>query len=166
MFNLFTQSLLRVMACLGFIFIYRHSPLRLGLLVVLESFLVSLTIFLTSSTSWFSYLLFIIFLRGIIIIFIYVSSLAANEFFFTNFFLFSFLFITLVGLVRFLKMNFLVIRGLVDYSLNSSASLCFKVYAPFIYALTVVIIVYLLVALLVVVKNSLFSEGPLRSKKG
>ena len=62
------------------VFINLQNPLTIALTVASQSLLASYTLFKITSLSWFSYLFIIVFLRGIIVIFIYVSALASNQF--------------------------------------------------------------------------------------
>lgn len=152
------------MPCLSAVFVYLQRPLGIAIIIVFASFIISVFIYLNIARAWFSFLLFIVFLRGMIIIFIYVSSLASNEVSFSNIsvllrpgILFIFLFITLDRI--FFKNRFLL-----NLKFSRDSLFCLKIYRPFIFILSMVMIVYLLVALIVVVKISLFTEGPLRAK--
>lgn len=152
------------MPCLSIVFVYLQSPLGMAMIIVFMSFLISICLYLFRSRAWFSYLLFIVFLRGIMIIFIYVSSLASNEISFSRVVVTP-LFVAYGFFVYLLKVFFTEDSFLVNLSFSGDSLFCFKVYSPFMFILTIVIIVYLLIALLVVVKNSLFTEGPLRAKR-
>lgn len=161
----FIYRIISILPFIGLILIYIQTPLRIGFMVVTQSFFIRVVLYLKGGRSWFSYLLLMVFLRGIIIIFIYVSSLAVNEIsFYTNniyvylpvFIIISYILFEWQGLL------FSYIRETMsrEYSLFS-----YKVYRSSLYILTSFIIIYLLVALLVVIKNRVIVEGPLRSKK-
>uniref|UniRef100_UPI0031F3D19D NADH dehydrogenase subunit 6 n=1 Tax=Saropogon luteus TaxID=468801 RepID=UPI0031F3D19D len=63
------------------IFIQMIHPLALGLMLLVQTLLICLISGLLTSTFWFSYILFLIFLGGMLVLFIYVTSLASNEMF-------------------------------------------------------------------------------------
>ncbi len=56
------------------------QPLSLGLCIIVLTILYSLLISLSSS-SWYGYILFLVFIGGLLVIFAYVSVLAPNTFF-------------------------------------------------------------------------------------
>lgn len=159
---LFVISLLPI---IGLVFIYIQTPLRIGVLIIVLSFFVATIIFFIGPTSWFSYLLFIVFLRGIIIIFIYVSSLASNEILFYNIYFLPLFFVTPLLLFMYLKINFDTHTEIINSIIEPNSIFSYKIYTPYLRLLTRIIMIYLLIALLVVVKNSLFREGPLRKKR-
>lgn len=127
-------------------------------------------------TFWFSYVLFLVFVGGILVLFIYVTSLASNEIFnisikiicislcllfITNFiflfldkslnlFLFSSHDIINLDLIKsFYQENLLTINKLYNFPIN---------------LITIILIVYLFLTLVAVVKITNIFEGPLRPK--
>merc|ERR1739838_23170 len=56
-------------------------PLAIGLALLFQTILICCTTGLSNLSFWFSYILFLIFLGGILVLFIYVTSLASNEMF-------------------------------------------------------------------------------------
>jgi NADH-ubiquinone oxidoreductase chain 6 len=127
-----------------------------------------------TKTFWFSYVLFLIFLGGILVLFIYVTSLASNEIF--NFsiklLVFSLLnFLTFYFLLIFIDKT-LVINNLINndnetltiintYLIENSLILN-KLYNFPINLITIILIIYLFLTLIAVVKITNVFEGPLR----
>nr|QQQ88851.1 NADH dehydrogenase subunit 6 [Hyalella latimana] len=149
----------------AFMFTQISSPLGLGGVVIIFSFFVSLSMSVICATPWFSLLLFMLFLSGMMIIFIYVCSLASNE---SHFYMFS-----LVYLMALLGVSMLF-SGEIDTLVMVSSGLCFeaensslmyKVYSFNVYLFSVMLIIYLLITLIAVVKISVVSESPMRAKK-
>lgn len=129
-----------------------------------------------TKTFWFSYVLFLIFLGGILVLFIYVTSLASNEIF--NF---------SIKLLLFRIINFIIIYLLIycidknllisylnnhetDY-LNRIKNLLIenslilnKLYRFPINLITIILIIYLFLTLIAVVKITNIFEGPLRPR--
>nr|YP_009728656.1 NADH dehydrogenase subunit 6 [Macroxyela ferruginea]QHR79730.1 NADH dehydrogenase subunit 6 [Macroxyela ferruginea] len=66
---------------LGLFFIKMTHPLAMGLMLLIQTFLVSVITGLSTQSFWFSYILFLVMLGGMLVLFIYVSSLASNELF-------------------------------------------------------------------------------------
>nr|CCI69352.1 NADH dehydrogenase subunit 6 [Metacrangonyx goulmimensis] len=150
-----------------FFFFFLVHPLFMSLMILSQSILVGLIIYLYNSISWFSYLLFMIFLSGTMIILVYVSSLASNilmKYFLLNLKTFMMLLILLIIL------SFLSSKVSIFYNNNDNFSnlsnmivMAGKIYSKENYLFTVLIMCYLLVVLILVVKNSLLTKGPLRS---
>nr|QQQ88877.1 NADH dehydrogenase subunit 6 [Hyalella kochi] len=149
----------------AFMFTQISSPLGLGGVVLIFSFFISLSMSVICVTPWFSLLLFMLFLSGMMIIFIYVCSLASNE---SHFYLFS-----LVYLMVLLGVSMLFSAEIDTLAMASSdlwfetegSSLMYKVYSFSVYLFSVMLIIYLLITLIVVVKISVISESPVRAKK-
>nr|YP_009157867.1 NADH dehydrogenase subunit 6 [Haplothrips aculeatus]AKE35846.1 NADH dehydrogenase subunit 6 [Haplothrips aculeatus] len=62
-------------------FLVKH-PLIMGLLLILNTFFLCIFILLSSFSSWNSYILFLMFLGGVLILFLYNISLITSEMFF------------------------------------------------------------------------------------
>nr|QYK91742.1 NADH dehydrogenase subunit 6 [Dacus haikouensis] len=63
------------------IFIQMNHPLAMGLMLLIQTLQICLLTGLMTKSFWFSYVLFLIFLGGMLVLFIYVTSLASNEMF-------------------------------------------------------------------------------------
>ena len=158
-----------IILTLSFLFTRLSHPLSLGVTLLLQTIFIALTVGTSTYSFWFSYILFIIFLGGILVLFIYVASLASNEAF--SFSLMTFLFYTSVIFVS--SFIFLFIDPLRVFNLSSlpSSSICDSINTPYIVRwiynspsiiLTLFIIIYLLITLVVVVKIVNLFKGPLR----
>lgn len=112
-------------------------------------------------TRWFSFILFLIFLGGLMVLFVYVVRLAANEKFELNLEeikkLTMWLIIAL--LVTFLSSFFTKIFEFNSFNLYEQAIIIFS---GEIMIIILLIIAYLLFTLIVAVKISSKYEGPLR----
>lgn len=60
-------------------FIFLNHPLSIGIILILQTFLFSFFAGIIMPSFWYSYILILIFLGGLLILFIYVSSIASNE---------------------------------------------------------------------------------------
>nr|YP_009488080.1 NADH dehydrogenase subunit 6 [Anopheles pseudotibiamaculatus]AWB99951.1 NADH dehydrogenase subunit 6 [Anopheles pseudotibiamaculatus] len=159
---------------MSIIFMQMKHPLSMGLMLLIQTFLTCLLTGIFVKTFWFSYILFLIFLGGMLILFIYVTSLSSNEmfsmsfqltmmsllmFFFINFFLFfcdkSLIeqFIMNLEMTNLFNMNELISENML--SLN-------KMYNFPTNLITLLLINYLFLTLLVTVKITKKFYGPLR----
>ena len=146
------------------------QPLTIGLILLIQTFLVSLFRGTILFRYWFSYILMLIFLGAILILFIYVSSLAPNQQFKIPgpaliLVLVSIFFSSLTLILDPLTLNSCYTK----ISSYSAASLAISptwilriIYSNQCYLITSLIILYLLLTLVVVVKIVSPFSGPLR----
>ena len=145
-------------------------------MLLTQTLLISIITGLLSKTFWFSYILFIVFLGGILVLFIYVTSLASNEIFIMSIKTIQFIGITLFIasllwiitdsslLTPFLPL--LDIAELPDpnsFIRENTISLN-KLYNYPTNFLTIVLINYLFLTLIAVVKVTNIFYGPLRPR--
>nr|WPM93085.1 NADH dehydrogenase subunit 6 [Cricotopus cf. montanus] len=171
MFNLFIY--LSSLTC-STIFIFMKHPLAMGLMLLIQTFFICLLSGLITKTFWFSYVLFLIFLGGMLVLFIYVTSLASNEMF--NFSLKLMLFSVMNFFIIYASMFFmdknLIMNYLINYeneSLSCMKSMLMensltlnKLYNFPINLITILLMIYLFLTLIAVVKITNVFEGPLR----
>nr|QQQ88708.1 NADH dehydrogenase subunit 6 [Hyalella sp. n. 1 FZ-2021] len=150
---------------LSFMFMQLATPLSLGAIVVVFSFFVSVSMVLICSTPWFSFLLFMLFLSGMMIIFIYVSSLASNELYFYSPYFFILVLLCLSPVLLKNETNKLMNMSDLSASATNNYFIMYKAYSFSVCLFTMLLIIYLLITLIVVVKNSTMEEAPLRAKK-
>nr|YP_010990322.1 NADH dehydrogenase subunit 6 [Sinolapotamon cirratum]WOW98738.1 NADH dehydrogenase subunit 6 [Sinolapotamon cirratum] len=154
---------------LSIVFTRIMHPLAMGLNLLMQTMIISFSAGLTTYSFWFSYILFLIFLGGMLVLFIYVASLASNEIFLPSFFLtfFTLIFMVLLILLFFLLDPIFIsnFSDLPNSSINNLSSTNYITSwifnTPSMY-FTIFIISYLLLALLVVVKIINLYKGPLR----
>nr|YP_010692928.1 NADH dehydrogenase subunit 6 [Anastrepha obliqua]AQM36737.1 NADH dehydrogenase subunit 6 [Anastrepha obliqua]WCB98044.1 NADH dehydrogenase subunit 6 [Anastrepha obliqua] len=156
------------------IFIQMNHPLAMGLMLLIQTLQICLLTGLMAKSFWFSYVLFLIFLGGVLVLFIYVTSLASNEMFTLSMktaYLFMLILIllmttswfmdklyissfiqnnemqTMINLNMFTEENSLNLHKLYNYPTN---------------LVTILLMNYLLITLIAVVKITKLFYGPLR----
>ena len=154
---------------LSFLFTRLTHPLSIGLTLLIQTILISVTTGLSTYSYWFSYILFIIFLGGMLVLFIYVTSLASNESFH---FSYSALAISLISLCLIIPLTlfwdsllnaFIVQLPLSSLNIESSNVFIISwIYRSNLINFTLFIILYLLLTLIVVVKITNLFKGPFR----
>nr|BDL61399.1 NADH dehydrogenase subunit 6 [Percnon planissimum] len=156
---------------LSIMFTQLSHPLSMGLVLLMQTTLIAITVGLSTYTFWFSYILFLVFLGGMLVLFIYVASLASNEpFSFSLFpsFLFSLLPIMIILSITYTMSDLLMTLSISSLAPSSMFSfLSSQIIISWIYntpsmAFTIFIISYLLLMLVVVVKITTLYKGPLR----
>lgn len=146
----------------------------MGLILLIQTFFICILSGFITKTFWFSYILFLIFLGGILVLFIYVTSLASNEIF--NFSIkiltfrilnFVLIYFSLIFIDKNIIINYLInhenesIREMKNLLIENSLTLN-KLYNFPINILTILLIIYLFLTLVAVVKITNVFEGPLR----
>nr|QNH69926.1 NADH dehydrogenase subunit 6 [Osmylus zheanus] len=156
-------------------FIYMTHPLSMGLMLLMQTILVSLICGYISINYWFAYILFLVMIGGMLVLFIYMTSLASNELFSfsTNmFFILSILFLLLFIFMNFIDPftwfcknydMFLFNKNEISLNLENQFNLM-KLYNNPSMNITLMLINYLFLTLIIVVKISNKNYGPLRSK--
>nr|YP_007026352.1 NADH dehydrogenase subunit 6 [Rutilia goerlingiana]AFV08633.1 NADH dehydrogenase subunit 6 [Rutilia goerlingiana] len=164
---------LSLMMIFNFIFMNMKHPLAMGLTLLIQTLLISLISGLISKSFWFSYILFLIFIGGMLVLFIYMTSLASNEMFSFSMKLtiISFTLLTIMAIILFmLDKNILLqyknfemkpIDNLNSYFIENSLSLN-KLYNYPTNSLTIMLMNYLFITLIAVVKITKLFKGPLR----
>nr|QWB85726.1 NADH dehydrogenase subunit 6 [Stenodryas sp. N127] len=154
---------------LAMMFIFLNHPLSFGLILLIQTVLISIMTGMMNYTFWFSYILFLIMVGGMLILFIYMTSVASNEKFKLSysFLLLSmfFLFIEMIALFAdkfFYNMN-LINKELIKEQMENSLSMSKFLNFP-MNLIMFLVIVYLLIVLIMVVKITNIKYGPLRQK--
>nr|YP_010480841.1 NADH dehydrogenase subunit 6 [Blepharipoda liberata]UVN15677.1 NADH dehydrogenase subunit 6 [Blepharipoda liberata] len=147
---------------LSILFLRLLHPLTMGLTLLFQTVLISISSGLILKSFWFSYILFLIFLGGMLVLFIYVASLAPNEQFKSNLtttMLAIFMWFMLTCVIMFLDPMTMSNKMMIPTStlqISDKISLS-NIMTSFIYnspsaMTTFFIISYLLLALVVIVK--------------
>nr|QNE85511.1 NADH dehydrogenase subunit 6 [Empis trigramma] len=158
----------------SFIFMQMNHPLAMGLMLLIQTFMICLITGLLTKTFWFSYILFLIFLGGMLVLFIYVTSLASNEMFSLslNLMIYAMLAMTSMMILMLIMDKMPFITTLMNnemneiYNLNSFMNENIfnlnKLYNFPTNMLTLLLINYLLITLIAIVKITNVFYGPLR----
>nr|AXS65728.1 NADH dehydrogenase subunit 6 [Cucujoidea sp. 23 KM-2017] len=160
--------MLSMMFTLSTIFMFMKHPMSLGTILLIQTILVTLITGINSLNFWFSYMLFLIMIGGMLILFIYMTNVASNEKFkFSN----KIYFMVLATLLTYLPLYFIMDSyfmlnkslNMINFSINMNMPL--SKFFNFPYNLMMItIIIYLFITLIAVVKITDFNNGPLRQK--
>nr|AWV83858.1 NADH dehydrogenase subunit 6 [Tettigades chilensis] len=141
-------------------------PLSMGFVLLMETILASMTCSLNMKTYLISYILFLIFIGGMLILFMYMSSVASNEkFYMLN--MLSTMIMMIISILIVIKLNLNLEYNLYDDnigSLKSYSNLAMnKLYSLPSGMLTLMMVIYLLFTLVVVSNIIGMKSSPLRS---
>nr|YP_009712002.1 NADH dehydrogenase subunit 6 [Epicauta impressicornis]QGA73706.1 NADH dehydrogenase subunit 6 [Epicauta impressicornis] len=150
------------------LFMFLSHPLSLGLTLIIQTSIISMMTGKMCFNFWFSYILFLIMIGGMLILFIYMTSVASNEkfSFSAKLTIFMLMMITLMTTYSFFYNNLdpMIHNDMMNYQKNLlNISMIKYTYIPMNIMLTFMII-YLFITLTAVVKIINKKFGPLRPK--
>nr|YP_010262130.1 NADH dehydrogenase subunit 6 [Esanthelphusa dugasti]UIB42737.1 NADH dehydrogenase subunit 6 [Esanthelphusa dugasti] len=154
---------------LSLLFTFLNHPLSMGLTLLVQTIIISIFVGFFTFSFWFSYILFLIFLGGLLVLFIYVASLASNEkFSFSLSMMLIMMTFMIIMMTFYMSLDLILIPNLSNLSTSSILPLISTQFFmswifnyPSLY-FTIMIILYLLFTLIVVVKITNLVKSPLR----
>nr|QXT44846.1 NADH dehydrogenase subunit 6 [Microchironomus tabarui] len=160
-------------------FTMMNHPLSMGIMLMIQTITIALFTGLLTKSFWFSYSLFLIFLGGMLILFMYMTSIASNEMFKISLnlkinFMFMMMFIGALLMIiifdfkmvffnKILNMDNLSLLEYKNFFTENNFTLN-KLYNFPMNIITILLINYLFLTLIATVKITNIFEGPLRPK--
>nr|APX40847.1 NADH dehydrogenase subunit 6 [Calomicrus suturalis] len=161
---------LPLMMLCSMLFIFLNHPLSCGLILLIQTILTAMISGLMNFNYWYSYILFLIMIGGMLILFIYMTSIASNEkfsfrpkFMTLNLILLIFVMLILMDQFYFNMLNQMFDMKSQNFFYLNNLSMM-KYFMEPNYLLMMLIIIYLFITLIVVVKITSISYGSLRQK--
>nr|YP_010327100.1 NADH dehydrogenase subunit 6 [Niphonyx segregata]UNP54362.1 NADH dehydrogenase subunit 6 [Niphonyx segregata] len=162
---------------ISILMLFLNNPLSMGLMILMQTFLTCLLTGMMIKTYWFSYILFLTFLGGLLVLFIYVSSIASNEMFNSSFnlkytFSLFFFFLLMFNMYMFNDLMWMNFFNNSDMTNFMNMSIFFnnenkinlnKLYNNQTFLIMLMLIIYLFITLIAVVKITNIFFGPIRS---
>ena len=144
--------------CFFNIFVIINHPMFLRLLLVLITVIIITNIYDSNLIIWFSYILCLIYLGGVLILFIYISSFLPNSKFLSIPFISIFFFWSILRFIFFQRMKMnefhsLRFNNLIKFNIIFERNKIFFIYFSFFYLISI---------LLISVYYSSFNKIPLR----
>nr|QNT26905.1 NADH dehydrogenase subunit 6 [Trigonopterus ancora] len=153
------------------IFMFLNHPLSLGSILLIQTILVALSTGFLYLNFWFSYILFLVMIGGMLVMFIYMTSIASNEKFnmpkntilaiYPSLATFTFLVIYPDNITFFTENSEIIFNQLTMTVKNLNMSKYFNFPSM---SILIALMIYLLVALIAIVKITGKSRGTLRQK--
>nr|WCQ71423.1 NADH dehydrogenase subunit 6 [Hodotermopsis sjostedti] len=163
-----TMMLMKMSMILSVLFTQMKHPLAMGSMLMLQTMMVCMISGSLHQSFWFSYILFLIFVGGMLVLFIYVTSLASNEMFSLST---KMIMITLMIMTLLMTTKSTIMPGNKEtikhefMMTNETNLLLEKLYNQPTGSMTILLASYLLLTLIVIVKITNISKGPLRQMK-
>nr|URX52712.1 NADH dehydrogenase subunit 6 [Cryptotermes sp. 1 AB-2022a]URX52738.1 NADH dehydrogenase subunit 6 [Cryptotermes sp. 1 AB-2022a]URX53147.1 NADH dehydrogenase subunit 6 [Cryptotermes primus] len=148
----------------GMMFTQMNHPLAMGMMLLMQTTMMCLVSGLMHQSFWFQYILFMVFIGGMLVLFIYVASLASNEMFSLSTKMMS---VSAGAMIMSMMISNWMPEDSSDSTVYNTASneitlMTSKLYNQPSGVLTILMALYLLMTLIVVVKITNVSKGPLR----
>nr|ANJ70425.1 NADH dehydrogenase subunit 6 [Haliplus lineatocollis] len=177
MFCIMYMYLMMMNISMSMIFLFMNHPMSMGLILMIQTLIISLMTGMLSFSFWFSYILFLVMIGGMLILFIYMTSMASNEMFkFSINNMILLLMMIIIMMITYLFMDYLFMMPMLKNSNlyeminnmmmmnNENLITLNKIYNMPNNLMTILLINYLLLTLIATVKITNIKQGPLRQK--
>nr|YP_009995451.1 NADH dehydrogenase subunit 6 [Ochthebius nobilis]QNP09880.1 NADH dehydrogenase subunit 6 [Ochthebius nobilis] len=149
-------------------FLFMIHPLSMGMILLLQTICITLITSFLNFNCWFSYILFLIMIGGMLVLFIYMTSVASNEKFkFNNKLMMMIMMLLMISMLLLMmtdKYNFILNNFNYNNYFKSNYLMLSKFYNTPSNLIMFMMIMYLFITLIAVVKITNFKLGPLRQK--
>nr|AYW52295.1 NADH dehydrogenase subunit 6 [Lebiini sp. 2 ACP-2013] len=157
-------------------FLFMKHPLSMGLILMIQTIIISMLSSMFSYSYWFSYILFLVMIGGMLILFIYMTSLASNEMMnFSMKILFMLLILMMLSIMYYNFIDYMMFNSLFKNSnmiemlknwnnKNENLISLNMIYNYPNSIITLMMVNYLFLTLIAVVKITDMNYGPLRQK--
>nr|YP_010703581.1 NADH dehydrogenase subunit 6 [Bryodema qilianshanense]WCO86715.1 NADH dehydrogenase subunit 6 [Bryodema qilianshanense] len=157
-------------------FIKMNHPMLLMIMIIIQTLLIGVMMGSMMESFWLSYILFLTFIGGMMVLFIYITSISSNEMFniksTSMIFIMIMMLITMIVIYSTEKIMFTeIIKNTetmnMKYTMNfqeMTMSLT-KMYNNPTLIITIMMMIYLFITLLAVVKINNIKQGPIRKMK-
>nr|UFR82926.1 NADH dehydrogenase subunit 6 [Chalcosoma caucasus caucasus] len=143
-------------------------PISVGSILFMQTIIITLTIGFFHSNFWYSYIMFLIMISGMLVLFAYMTSVASNEKFSPSIKIFMMVFIiTIMFIITLMMMDpyYTNLNNVFSDTLTNSTLYNMSMTKYFNYPtmfIMFMLIIYLLITLIAVVKITKIKMGPLR----
>nr|YP_009441809.1 NADH dehydrogenase subunit 6 [Eucinetus haemorrhoidalis]AOY39393.1 NADH dehydrogenase subunit 6 [Eucinetus haemorrhoidalis] len=159
---------------MSILMIFMNHPMSMGANLLIQTIIIALITSMFYYNYWFSFIIFMIMVGGMLILFIYMTSIASNELFKYNFKMISIMIILTLMFTFFMKtmetynfyMNFLNsdsnMMNNISFMINENFMSLSKIFNYPNNKISILLINYLLLTLIITVKITNMKKGPLR----
>nr|WIW75308.1 NADH dehydrogenase subunit 6 [Mecostethus sp.] len=155
-------------------FIKLNHPMSMMMMIIIQTLMIGLMTGMMMESFWLSYILFLTFLGGMLVLFIYITSIASNEMFKTKLISWTLISLMVIMIIMYMldKMMFMDMMKNTEtmnlkYSINyqEMTMSLMKLYNNPTIIITMMMMIYLFITLLAVVKITNINQGPIRKMK-
>nr|YP_010554578.1 NADH dehydrogenase subunit 6 [Tachycines shuangcha]UYO78936.1 NADH dehydrogenase subunit 6 [Tachycines shuangcha] len=171
------MMLMIIMLMMSMMFMLANHPLMMTLIIIMQTLMICLSTGIMCQSFWFSYILFLVFLGGMLVLFIYITSLASNEMFKIPSWSMILVMITMmIIMITYLILDSSLWLNMINnndmININNYSSTMYtesnlsltKLYNDPSNLITLMLVMYLFLTLIVIVNITNIFKGPLRQK--
>nr|YP_010437832.1 NADH dehydrogenase subunit 6 [Euphaea ochracea]UTB53964.1 NADH dehydrogenase subunit 6 [Euphaea ochracea] len=147
-------------------FMKMKHPMSMGIILLAQTVYICIMTSAMAQNAWFSYILFLVFLGGMLVLFIYMTSVASNELFQTSKSFMWMMIPMLIMLPLMMTDPMTMFNNSEEMFSMDNQSETWQTSSMFNYPnniMTILAVMYLFLTLIVVVKITESHQGPLRS---
>nr|YP_009048949.1 NADH dehydrogenase subunit 6 [Orius sauteri]AID61660.1 NADH dehydrogenase subunit 6 [Orius sauteri] len=160
--------MMKMMMISSIMFMCMKHPLSMGLMLIIQTITIAMITGEMIDSFWYSYILVISMVSGMLVLFIYMSSIASNEKFFTSTKMSIMIIILIMMSVTMMessiKTNIMESTTTIKYLEFEQVMNMSKLMNSQIMMITIMMVMYLLFTMIVVSHNTNIFEGPMRKK--
>nr|QNG56207.1 NADH dehydrogenase subunit 6 [Pediacus taiwanensis] len=162
------QNLILLLMILSFLFLFMNHPIAMGSILLIQTFLITLITGIMTFNFWYSYIIFLVMIGGMLILFMYITSIASNEkfLFSTKLLMISSLMLLFLFPMKkdFMKSNYLMFNEMFNnMKMNFNMNIFMNKFMFYPHMmLYLMVIIYLFITLIATVKIINIKYGPLR----
>nr|YP_009114146.1 NADH dehydrogenase subunit 6 [Euphaea ornata]AHC02145.1 NADH dehydrogenase subunit 6 [Euphaea ornata] len=148
------------------LFMKMKHPMSMGIILLAQTVYICIMTSAMAQNAWFSYILFLVFLGGMLVLFIYMTSVASNELFQTSKSVMWMMIPVLIMLPLMTTDPMTMFNNSEEMFPMDNQSEVWQTSSMFNYPnniMTILAVMYLFLTLIVVVKITESHQGPLRS---
>nr|YP_010430482.1 NADH dehydrogenase subunit 6 [Nigidius sinicus]USR68906.1 NADH dehydrogenase subunit 6 [Nigidius sinicus] len=150
---------------MSFMILLTKHPLTLGMSLLIQTLMITLISSMMNSSSWFSYILFLIMVGGMLVLFMYMTSVASNEKFKFSLKM-TFMWMTYLSIIvpAYIIDPWTSWTSINSSNMNSSLFTLLNKFLNFpLIIISMTTIIFLFLALVTVIKITDIKYGPLRT---
>nr|UJQ92952.1 NADH dehydrogenase subunit 6 [Aconurella prolixa] len=154
--------MVKIIMTISTLIMFLKTPMSMGVLLLTQTTLATLLISKMAVTSWMSMVMFMMFIGGLLILFMYMSSIASNEKFKPNFKLMLILTMVIIPTEEILME--IQTNELMSMNIKMDMISMSKIYNKKTMMMTLFLFIYMLLTMISVTTIVKMFKGPLRAK--
>nr|QNH68980.1 NADH dehydrogenase subunit 6 [Ergatettix serrifemora] len=153
---------------INIMFITTKQPMKMVIMILMQTLVSTFMMSMKTKSTWFPYMLMIIFIGGMMVLFIYITSITPNEKSKTN----PMIIISMMTMMAIFMLKYKNMKNMyytnetnimeINSILSNQMMFLNKIFNKPMYMLSIMMMMYLFIALIAVNKISNMKKGPLR----
>nr|YP_009711659.1 NADH dehydrogenase subunit 6 [Abrus expansivus]QGA47527.1 NADH dehydrogenase subunit 6 [Abrus expansivus] len=154
--------IMKMMVMISSLIFMIKTPMSLGILLLIQTSLSTILVAKIMDSSWMALIIFLMLIGGLMILFMYMSSISSNEKFSPKIMMAMLLLMVLNPMEELYSES--QINDLMKFNMSMDTISLTKIYNKKTIMITIMMFMYMLLAMIVVTKIVKIYKGPLRSR--